>query len=381
VRIGRFDLTNYTSISGAFITAYHVGLLIGLPLYFYYAAPTWAMVAVSVVLLFVTELGITAAYHRYYAHRSYNLSRPVEFILLALGTVALQGSVIQWSHDHRKHHAYVDGDDDPYSITKGFWYAHMLWLYEPPKPIDSKWVSDLSQNRWLVLQHKYFGFFGFGSNVLVFLLVGWMLNDFLGAFVLAWWTRLLVSHHLTWFINSLAHFWGSKTFSKEHSAVDNFVIAFLTVGEGYHNYHHTFASDYRNGVRWYHFDPAKWLVWSLNKIGMASDLKRYDAYTIKKRLLAEDRRLLLDAAKRMANSKKAELEQKTLQLYEAIREKLNRVQALAEEVRSLKRSRVGRDRVRASLAELRRLRQSLRRDWQSWGQLCGMALQPEAVGA
>jgi len=381
LKIGKFDLTNHTSISGAFITAYHVGLLIGLPLYFYHATPSWAMVGVSVVLLFLTELGITAAYHRYYSHRSYNLSRPVEFVLLALGTLGLQGSVIQWSHDHRKHHAYVDGDDDPYSITKGFWYAHMLWLYKTPKPIDNKWVSDLSQKRHLALQHKYFGFLGFGGNVLVFLLVGWMLNDFLGAFVLAWWTRLLVSHHLTWFINSLAHFWGSKTFSKEHSAVDNFVIAFLTMGEGYHNYHHTFASDYRNGVRWYHFDPPKWLVWTLNKFGLASDLKRYDAFTVKKRQLAEDRRMLLEAARRMASNKKAELERKTLQLSEAIREKLNRVQALAEEIRNLKRSRVGRDRVRASLTELKRLRQSLRRDWQSWGQLCGMALQPQAAGA
>ena len=78
MKIGSFDLTNYTSISGVFITVYHIGLLIGLPLYFYFASPSWSMVAVSVVLLFVTELGITAAYHRYYSHRAYNLSRPVE---------------------------------------------------------------------------------------------------------------------------------------------------------------------------------------------------------------------------------------------------------------------------------------------------------------
>jgi stearoyl-CoA desaturase (delta-9 desaturase) len=381
VKIGKFDLTNYTSISGVFITAYHLGLLIGLPLYFYFSTPSWAMVAVSIVLLFVTEIGITAAYHRYYSHRAYDLSRPVQFLLLALGTTALQGSVIQWSHDHRKHHAYVDGDEDPYSIKKGFWYAHMLWLYEKPKPIEEKWVADLMQDRWLVIQHRYFAFFGIGGNVLVFLLVGWLLNDFLGAFVLAWWTRLLVSHHLTWFINSLAHFWGSKTFSKEHSAVDNFVIAFLTVGEGYHNYHHTFASDYRNGIRWYHFDPAKWMVWSLSKVGLAKGLKRYDSFTIKKRLLAEERRMLLEAAKRMAANKKAELEQKTLQLSDAIREKLNQVQALMEEIRNLKKSRVGRERMRASLAELRRLRQSLRDDWRSWTQLCCMVGEPEAAGA
>jgi len=134
-------------------------------------------------------------------------------------------------------------------------------------------------------------------------------------------------------------------------------------------------------VRWYHFDPAKWMVWSLSKVGLAKNLKRYDAFTIKKRLLAEERRMLLDAAKRMAATKKAELEEKTLQLSDAIREKLSRVQALAEEIRNLKKSRVGRDRVRAALAELRRLRQSLRDDWRTWGQLCGMVVEPGAVGA
>ena len=112
-------------------------------------------------------------------------------------------------------------------------------------------------------------------------------------FVLAWWTRLMVSHHLTWFINSLAHYWGEQTYSKEHSAVDNFVIAILTVGEGYHNFHHTFPADYRNGVRWYHFDPTKWTIWILSKVGLAADLRRFDSFRIKRRLLTEDRRLLI----------------------------------------------------------------------------------------
>ncbi len=299
--------------------------------------------------------------------------------MLFLGTVALQGSVLQWSYEHRKHHAHVDTDEDPYSIKKGFWYAHVLWLFEKTRPIEEKWVGDLLQNRLLVFQHRYYGWLGIGSNVLVFLLIGWLFNDFLGAFVLAWWTRLLLSHHLTWFINSLAHCWGSRTFSREHSAVDNYVIAFLTVGEGYHNYHHTFASDYRNGVRWFHFDPAKWMIWTLDKLGLASDLKRYDRYTIKKRLLAEDRRLLLETVKQRANSKKAELEQKILQLSEAIREKLNRVQGLADEIRKLKRGGAARERIKARLAELRRVKQSLRRDWRSWGRLCGVVLEPTAT--
>ncbi|HXV75844.1 MAG TPA: fatty acid desaturase [Candidatus Polarisedimenticolaceae bacterium] len=375
MRIGSKGV-EYTSVSGAFITLYHLGLLVGLPIYFYFTRPSWALVVVSLVLLFLTELGITAAYHRLYSHRSFNLSRPIEAILLALGTLGLQGSVLQWSHDHRKHHAHVDTDDDPYSINKGFWYAHMLWLYDPPQPIETKWVADLMQNRLVTWQHRYFALLGIGGNLLVFLLIGWLVGDFLGAFVIAWWTRLLVSHHLTWFINSLAHYWGSRTYSREHSAVDNYIIAFLTMGEGYHNYHHTFAADYRNGVRWYHFDPSKWLVWGLERVGLATDLKRYDSVTIKKKLLAEDRRLLLEAVKRRASSTKLELEQRIVHLSEAIRLKLNRIHALAEEVNKLKRGRQDRARVRAALDELKRLKHSLRHDWRSWGRLCGAVLAP-----
>ena len=379
--LAKSKVWNYTSASGLFIVAYHVGLLIGLPIYFYFVTPSWGIVVASVALLFVTELGITGAYHRFYSHRSYDLSRPPEIVLLFLGTLALQGSVLQWSYEHRKHHALVDTDEDPYSIKKGFWYAHVLWLFKKSRPIDEKWVTDLLQNKVVVFQHRYFGFLGIGGNILVFLLLGWLLNDFLGAFVLVWWTRLLISHHFTWFINSLAHYWGSQTFSKEHSAVDNFVIAFLTVGEGYHNYHHTFASDYRNGVRWYHFDPAKWMIWTLDKLGLAANLKRYDRYTIRKRLLAEDRRVLLEAVKQVANSRKLELEQKIVQLSEAIREKLNRVHALANEVKKLRLGRVERARIRASLVELKGLKQSLRRDWRSWSRLHGAVLAPGASAA
>ena len=376
MRIGRYVLSSYASASGAFITTYHVALAIVLPLYFWLAPPSWPLIAVSAGLLLLTELGITGAYHRFYSHRSYAMAKPVEAVLLFLGTLAFQGSVLQWSHDHRKHHAHVDTDDDPYSIHKGFWYAHMLWLYDPPQPIETRWVADLAENRLVMFQHRWYGWLSVGTNALVFLLVGWWLSDFVGAFVLAWWTRLLVSHHFTWFINSLAHYWGARTYSREHSAVDNYVIAFLTVGEGYHNYHHTFSSDYRNGVRWYHFDPAKWMIWSLEKLGLAKDVKRYDWLTIRKRLLAEDRRLLLETVRSRACSTKAELEQRVLHLSEAIREKINRLQVLGEEIRRLRESERERARIAECLAELRRLKDALRQDWRHWTQLSGLILEP-----
>jgi stearoyl-CoA desaturase (delta-9 desaturase) len=204
-----------------------------------------------------------------------------------------------------------------------------------------------------------------------------VLGDWLGAFVLLWWTRLAVSHHLTWFINSLAHWWGSQTYSKEHSAVDNYVLAMLTVGEGYHNFHHTFPSDYRNGVRWWHFDPTKWTIWGLSKVGLAGDLKRYDEVKIRRRLLLEDledRRLLLERLSEGAHRARTEIEQRAEALCERVQAQLTKLGQLVEQRRRLERDPNERHRLRDVRRELRALRQSLRRDWRSWNRLCEAVL-------
>jgi len=363
-----------TSAAGLFILGYHLALLVILPVYFYFRTPSWGLVIASVVLMFLTEIGIGAAYHRFYAHRAYSMSPLAEGGLLFLGTMALQGSVLQWAYDHRLHHSFVDTDRDPYSIKKGFWYAHVLWLFEKPEPIDTKRVPDLTANPLVMFQARHFLKLSFGSSALMFLLFGWIFGDFIGAFVLTWWTRLMVSHHLTWFINSLAHCWGARTYSKEQSAVDNFVLAFLTVGEGYHNYHHTFASDYRNGVRWYHFDPVKWTIWTLSKLGLADNLRRHNRWAIKRRLLQEDRKLLAGWLTR-AGERRAELEARVRELGDRMHEKIARIRALADEA---KRGRLETQR-RAVRNEMKALKRSLRRDWASWIRLGDMVWR--AAGA
>jgi stearoyl-CoA desaturase (delta-9 desaturase) len=223
-------------------------------------------------------------------------------------------------------------------------------------------------------QHRHYGLFCMGGNVLVWLLVGWLCSDFLGAFVLAWWTRLLVSHHLTWFVNSLAHCWGARTYSRDHTARDNHILAFLTVGEGYHNYHHTFASDYRNGVRWYHFDPVKWLVWTLSRLGLASNLRRYSSYAIRRRLLLEDRKFLLRRLGELAPDAAAKLERRVHELSDAIHKQIERMRELADDLQRLKAGQA-RSAVTAVRQELRRLQQALHRDWRSWTQLSDLILQ------
>jgi stearoyl-CoA desaturase (delta-9 desaturase) len=137
----------------SFLVGYHVLLLVGLPIYFAQRTPSVPLVAISLVLLLLTEIGIGAGYHRFYSHRCYGLNRAVEAVFLFLATLATQGSALRWSHNHRIHHAHVDTDADPYAITKGFWHAHCLWLFRSLGELDPKWVPDLMKNRLVMFQH------------------------------------------------------------------------------------------------------------------------------------------------------------------------------------------------------------------------------------
>jgi stearoyl-CoA desaturase (delta-9 desaturase) len=359
-----------------FIIGYHVALLVALPIYFYHRTPSTALVVTALVALLLTEIGIGAAYHRYYSHRCYTLKKPAEAVLLFLATLATQGSALRWSFEHRLHHSFVDTDADPYSIKKGFWYAHMLWLFEKEAPIDPRWVPDLLKNPLVMWQHRNIGTLMIGSNLLLSLIVGWTLGEFLGAFLLVWWTRMAVGHHLTWFINSLAHCWGSRSYSREHTAVDNFVIALLTVGEGYHNYHHTFPADYRNGVRWFHFDPTKWLIFALSKIGLAGNLRRFNAFRIRKRLLIADRTLLREELTRQPSDTRSELESRIEQLAASLQEQLTRLSALTERIRRRKSRPLEGVTLRELRNEIKTLRRRMRRDMRDWHRLCGAVLSP-----
>lgn len=354
---------------GLFLIIYQSCLLISLPFYFYYASPSWQMILASIILLYLTGLSITAGYHRLYAHRSYQTKPFIEVIMLFFASMAGQGSALRWTYDHRLHHAYVDTDDDPYSIKKGFWYAHFLWILEKPREIEAKVVPDLMKNRLVQFQHRHASLLMVITNVMVFFFVGWLLNDYVGAFFLACWTRLFALHHFTWFINSLAHTWGDKPFCQEQSAVNNYVIAFLTFGEGYHNFHHTFANDYRNGIRWYHFDPTKWLIWTLSRLGLTSSLKQVDAYTIKKRMVMQRKELLLERICDLWYVKKDEVEKKVLELSERIVAKIAEVNELKEYYKKARREGKENETLRELKRQMNSVKKGLKEDWNLWVEL------------
>lgn len=328
-----------------FLAGYHLFLAIALPLYFLSHTPSLGLIWAMLALVFITGISVTVLYHRGLSHSCYKIHPAVEAILLFFATMATQGSALRWVHDHRLHHSHVDTEKDPYSVKKGFWYAHILWMFFKSPPIDRKIVSDLCRKKLLVFQHDYYKYCMVITNVVAFLAVGWMFSDYLGAFLFAWWGRSFLSHHTTWCINSLAHYWGSRNYSQEHSAVDNYLISLITYGEGYHNYHHTFAQDYRNGVRWYHFDPSKWLVWSLHRLGLAYDLKTVNDSRIAKQLLLKDKEELV------SKLKDSQYVEKINEIADAISTKLAKIQSCLDS------------------KQLRDLKKSVKEDWRAWKQI------------
>lgn len=325
-----------------FIIGYHLLLAIALPFYFMHHTPSASLIGITVALIFISGIAVTSAYHRLYSHNCYKIHPAVEAVLLFFASLATQGSALKWAHDHRLHHAHVDTDKDPYSVKKGLLHAHILWMFYETPEIDLKIVSDLARKKMLLFQHKYYVFCMLASNILTFAFFGYILNDYLGAFLFIWWVRLFGLHHTTWCINSLAHYSGTQMYSREHSAVDNYLICLLTYGEGYHNYHHTFAYDYRNGIKWYHFDPTKWFIWTLYKLGLASDLKTVNNYRIARHLLLQHKDELV---KKMKESSTA---QKISEIAEQISTKLTQLQTILDR------------------AQIKEIKKSLKKDWRAW---------------
>jgi len=251
-----------------------------------YSTAAWVWCA---LLLGANGMAITSGYHRLWAHRTYKAHWSVRLLFMIFGGMALQNSILVWATDHRRHHQFVDRNDkDPYSAGKGFWFSHIGWMlrhYESGR-YDFTNGRDLEQDPIVAWQHRYYLPLVLATNVGLPLLLGWLAGDLWGMFLLAGVLRLVLIHHTTFFINSLAHMWGSRPYTDENSARDNPVLAFLTYGEGYHNFHHIFDRDYRNGVRWWQWDPSKWLIYGLSRIGLAYDLKRVPDVTIQRARLA-----------------------------------------------------------------------------------------------
>lgn len=249
--------------------------------YFYgYDAFEWLMFA---LLMAFCGLSITAGYHRLWSHKTYTAHPALRFMFALGGACALQNDVLHWASDHRRHHRYVDNDEhDPYSAGRGFWFSHIGWIlrnYDSGRE-DFSNVPDLQRDPIVRWQHRNYLSLVLIMNIGLPLMLGIMHGDIIASLLLAGLLRLVLSQHATYLINSLAHIWGGQPFSTSNSARDNSILALFTWGEGYHNFHHTFQLDYRNGFRWWHWDPTKWMIGVLSWIGLTTDLKRSPAVQI-----------------------------------------------------------------------------------------------------
>ncbi len=244
-----------------------------------------ATVLCATFLVAANGMSITAGYHRLWSHRAYEAHWLVRLPLLVFGTMAIQNSVLIWSANHRVHHRFCDDNEvDPYSAGRGFWYSHIGWMLRnyPSATPDFNLVKDLERDPMLRFQHRYYLPLVLLTNFGIPVALGLYFGDFWGMLLLAGVTRLVISHHVTFFINSLAHMWGTQPYNDRNSAKDNPVLAFLTYGEGYHNFHHHFLHDYRNAIRWWQWDPTKWFIWALSKLRLTHCLRRTPDVTIQR---------------------------------------------------------------------------------------------------
>ena len=235
---------------------------------------SWWTLGIGFVWFALCGLSITGGYHRLFAHKAYEANALLRAFYLFFGAASVQNSALNWSADHRVHHARTDERQDPYNIKKGFWWAHIGWVFFKVHKDRTNAVRDLRADPLVVFQDRYYIPLAILSGVVLPAALGLLWGDPLGALLVAGFLRLVVQWHATFSVNSFAHMIGKRPYSKLCSARDSFWTALLTLGEGYHNFHHRFQADYRNGIRWYHLDPTKWWVWTLSKIGITRNLRR-----------------------------------------------------------------------------------------------------------
>ncbi|KAJ9063395.1 stearoyl-CoA 9-desaturase [Entomophthora muscae] len=249
----------------------------------------------SLVYYVISALGITAGYHRYYSHRSYQASLPYQVYIMLAGTASVQGSILWWSRDHRVHHRFTDTEKDPYNAKRGFIWSHIGWmLYKKDSTVIGRAeVDDLEADPIVMFQHNYYVPLAlFMSFILPTLVAGILWGDWKGGYYYVGIARLVFVHHATFCINSLAHWIGDASFDDKLSPRDYILTALITMGEGYHNFHHEFPQDYRNAIKFFQYDPTKWFIYACSLVGLTYDLKIFPDNEVRKgELLMKEKNL------------------------------------------------------------------------------------------
>ncbi|KAF8880548.1 hypothetical protein BD779DRAFT_1612729 [Infundibulicybe gibba] len=243
--------------------------------------PYWKKTIVFAAAYYIFSM---LGYHRLWSHRSYNASKALQYFLLFGGTSAVQGSCLWWARAHRSHHRHTDTNLDPYNANRGLLWTHIGWMiFTTNLRSGSADISDLKSDSLIQWQHRwYFCLLIIFGYLLPALIPGIIWNDWMGGLCFSAALRLTVAHHSTFCINSIAHYLGSASYDDELTPRDHLLSAILTMGEGYHNFHHQFPMDYRNAFLWYQYDPTKWFIALCKILGLATHLRVFSENEIKK---------------------------------------------------------------------------------------------------
>lgn len=242
------------------------------------------------IMYVLVGVAVTAGYHRMFSHRAYKAKTPLKIFFLLFGAAGFASSALKWSTNHRTHHQHADTDKDPHNANEGFFHSHIGWLmFNFPTDEHGK---DLTDDKLVMWQDKYFLPIALIVSLAVAIPVGIATGSMIGSFALVFFGRIVVDHQCMFFINSACHYVGTCEYDATQTAKDNAFMALFTFGEGYHNFHHTFQADYRNGIKWYHWDPTKWLIKTMEFMGQAYGLtKMPDTIILKAKMNSQQIRL------------------------------------------------------------------------------------------
>ncbi|GLZ39815.1 acyl-CoA desaturase [Actinokineospora sp. NBRC 105648] len=246
----------------------------------------WVDVALAVFFFYLSGLGVTVGYHRLFTHGSFKAKRPLKVVLAVMGSMAVQSPPVTWVADHRRHHAFSDREGDPHSpwlfgtspaaLARGFWHAHMGWIFDHDVTNKERFAPDLLADRDIVRVNKLFVLFTGLTLLLPAVLGGLLTWSWWGAVTAFFWAglvRIAVLHHVTWSTNSICHMIGERPFTSRDKAANFWPLAILSFGESWHNLHHADPTCARHGVQRGQIDTSARLIWVFEKLGWATDVR------------------------------------------------------------------------------------------------------------
>ncbi len=246
----------------------------------------WVYLAIMAGMYLVSGLGITIGFHRYFTHKSFDTSKPVAAFLGIAGSMAVEGSLLDWAATHRSHHQHSDGDGDPHSphaygggfwgVLRGAWHSHVGWFLSNRPKLEKRYIVDLLKDPMIRRVDSLFLLWVALGLAIPAVLGGLLTMSWMGVLLGFLWgglVRVFLVHHVTWSVNSVCHIWGSRPFRSHDHSRNNPIFGVLALGEGWHNNHHAFPASARHGLKWWQFDISYIVIKAMSYVGITRNVR------------------------------------------------------------------------------------------------------------